>query len=135
MAWFIAGIIAAPILWFIFKYMLSVVVGATAPPEVSGKQLLKQELRKLGVNSTILPEACLDEFVDLSKDVAEWTKDTLHHGHFSTAFVNNLEGTAINIARCLYVTETGSTMDSRQETENNYCYDILLRHGVVQVSS
>ncbi len=124
MAWFITGIIAAPIMWFIFK----VVLGAAAAPEVSGKQLLKQELRKLGVKPFVLPEACLDDFVQSCKHMAEMTKDTLHHGYFSSAFADSIEGTALNIARYLNGMESGAI----EHPEDNYCYQILLRHGVVQ---
>lgn len=93
MGWFIAGVIAAPILWIMFKVFAAVAI----PVEISGRRLLQQELEKLvGTDSSRIPDACLDEFVQCSKEIVE-----LSGGFSRVKFVEDLEGAAGNIAICL----------------------------------
>jgi hypothetical protein len=57
--WIVGGAIAFFVAWWAIKIGLSMAV----PPEVSGKALLKQELKRHGVDVARIPDRALDEIV------------------------------------------------------------------------
>lgn len=67
--WILGGAIALFVAWWAIKIGLSMAV----PPEVSGKALLKQELKRSGVNVARIPDQALDEIVQYCLDVARGT--------------------------------------------------------------
>jgi len=57
--WIIGGAVALFAGWWVLKIILSLSV----PPEVSGRALLKQELKQRGVDVARIPDRAVDEIV------------------------------------------------------------------------
>ena len=61
--WIVLALLAITAIWWIAKVVLAVSV----PISISGRAYLKQTLRKRGVDSELIPDACVDEFVAFSE--------------------------------------------------------------------
>lgn len=57
--WIVGGAIAVFVAWWALKIVLAQAV----PPEVSGRALLKQELKRNGVDISRIPDRAIDEIV------------------------------------------------------------------------
>jgi len=68
--WIVVGIIvAAPVLWFVFRMVL----GLTVPPEILGRAHFEQRLKQLDIPKEKIPNAMRDEIVKRALDNAMGT--------------------------------------------------------------
>ena len=57
--WVVLGLVGFVVAWWVLKIVLSMAV----PPEVSGRALLKQQLKRGGVDVARIPDRAIDEIV------------------------------------------------------------------------
>ena len=115
--WILIGAVVAPIAWFVLK----AVVGLTVPPEVTGKHLLKQELRHCGVDPDKLPEACLRDLTEHAVTTARCISD-IGGEALTYEVVRNIEATALLVL---------NDLRGASEFEGSWTKDILRKHGVL----
>ncbi len=84
--WIVAICFVLVLAWFFVK----VLIGALAPAQTAGRLYLKQELKKAGIDPRYIPDACLDEFVEETKENAELMRLT-GRDYFKTEFVQGLD--------------------------------------------
>lgn len=119
--WLALGVVALAVGWFLLK----AVVGATAPPEHSGRAFLQQQLVHLGVPPHVIPDAAMDDIVatclQTARGVAALAGNKGRYGTWRANFVDSLKGTAVCIASLL-------------KGETTYAvgplYDVMRKHGL-----
>ncbi|MFC2254805.1 hypothetical protein ACETRX_34705 [Labrys portucalensis] len=118
-----AGIIIALVVIWLFKLF----VGAAVPIEAGGRMLLKSDLKKMGVNVAMIPDAALDEIVSYAINQA----DVMHRMGMSempslrAARIKSIEDMA-KIA----IVEIEKNKDGQDPVGS--VGEILLRYGVLK---
>lgn len=116
--WILVLAVGAPIAWHLFK----VFVGAVVPPEVSGRQLLKQELRKYGTDPNKLPEACILELTEHSVRTARAISE-IRGKSLTNEVVDKIEATAMLVS---------DDLKGSRQFEDSYTTHILRKHVVIR---
>lgn len=110
----------------LFKSIFGAAIGAVAPPEVSGKALMKQTAKQYGVDVGRIPENAWDEMTTNCIGQARMLSSFgASKDHFTTELVNAAEGTATLIAEAL-------DPKSRSPLATGWVRDILVKHGVLK---
>lgn len=120
--WTIGILIAAVIAWFLLGLITSIV----APPETTGKLLLKKECQKHGVAIELIPEAAFDEIVAGSIKYAKFSAQfgrNLDERNWRSVLVRSLE----NQAMCVAEVMRGSKDDLYERTRAT-----LVKFGVLR---
>ena len=121
MGWLVCVAVAAvgvPIGWFLLKTL----VGFCSPPHISGKALLKQELKKHGVDPVGLGDACLSEITQTAIGIAQLHK-LAGRQTFIEAFVKCIEDEVVTVVRYL--------QGAKPDFDGDPIYDVLRRHSVL----
>jgi hypothetical protein len=122
--WIIAIIVALPILWFLLKLLVSLMV----PPEKSGRELLKQSIRAYGVDVSRIPDSALNELVErnirTSKTIASFSGDP-NRNNWRANLVRALEAEGSMIAAIM----DGERGNNIKEFD---AWKTLVRHGVIK---
>lgn len=120
--WILALAVGAVIAWF----LLGIVMAILAPPETSGKLLLKKECQKQGVAIELIPDAAFDEMVASSVKFAKFTaqfgRDTGER-NWRSNLVLSLENEAVVVAEVM----GGSRADAFGQTRG-----VLVKFGVIR---
>lgn len=118
-AWVVAGVLLAPVLWFLF----TTVIGVTAPPQLSGRKWLEKRLMGLGVSPAQLGDAFLAELVQHAIECATAMKH-LPGESFNDNMMVVLDDHAFEIAAIV----RGEVVLRRLEGST---YDRMKRHGLI----
>ena len=114
------GVFAA---WFLIK----VGTGFLVPPKKTGRPALKQMLQKLGVETTGIPDECIDEFVRISINMAHADR-AIGKGYFNNSFVDSLNSMAYVIKTWIHGSE--DEIEMYFQGDRNIYRDILERYDV-----
>jgi len=109
----------------ILRSIFGFAVGAAAPPEVSGKALMKQTAKQYGVDIGRIPENAWDEMVKNCISQAKVMSNLPGTESFPTYLVSAVEGTANLIVEAL-------KPDSRSPLAEGWVREILKKHGVLK---
>lgn len=109
--------------WFLIKVGL----GFLIPSEKTGRPTLKQMLQKLDVETTGIPDECIDEFVRISMHKA-YADRAIGKAYFNNSFVDSLNSMAYIIKAWLHGSEDEKEMYF--QGEDNIYRDILERYDI-----
>ncbi|MEJ1119767.1 hypothetical protein V9K92_14935 [Phyllobacterium sp. CCNWLW109] len=122
MFWFIGAVVLVAILWFCLKLLAAVVFS----PEYSGRALLKQSLKKHGVDISRIPDAAINDIVKISINGARGIANYSDHAddkNWRANFVRQIEGQAMIIGTIMNSQPSSSIAGPTKE--------ILARYGVI----
>jgi hypothetical protein len=127
MSWYLWAALAAiciPLLWFALKIGISLAV----PPEKSGREFLKRQLRQQGVDVSRIPDAALIELVERqikgAKAMAAFSR-SVDKRNWRANLVQGLEFQSGVVADILNGRRTGSPLEDD-------AYGILTRYRVIE---
>lgn len=129
--WTIGGILAVFVGWFLIK----IAVAYSLPPEISGKALLKSELKREGIDVNRIPDEALNEIVNYCIEGA-MTISSLssrpEDRNWRSNLVDNIRGQTQLIKHLM---DDMQKFDSRDPIhgaiKNNQIRHILLKHKVI----
>ena len=114
LAWLLAGALLTPLLYLV----VGAAVGWLLPPRVSARLLLLRRMRSLGVNTALLPRACVADLAEMCLNLSAG------------------RGPAAEKAMCLnetidvMATEVAAILTGEARPQSFYIADTLERHGV-----
>lgn len=119
--WILGLAIALPLLWWAVKIILAYII----PAEKSGLAFLKQELKRIGVETNKIPDGVLVEIVTFQMDLAKFMAETnlANQQNWRANLVTQLEADA-GIIRHLME-------GAKPEDWNERVWLILRKYGVL----
>lgn len=121
--WIVLAAVGLFVAWWVLKIVMSLAV----PPEVSGRALLKQELKRRGVDVGRIPDRAIDEMVELSLRTAK-TMARVSAGPDDRNWRANL----VRYLQAHAAVAQGVIMGVPPSFADKQIREILVRNGVVQ---
>lgn len=121
--WFVVGCLAMYVAWALFKVLL----GGLVPIEKSARVLLRQEIKKYGVNTEGIPEKFFDESVSDAIKIARIlnSKSKLKQ---RVEVVKSMEHMALMVST--WKTRPADSVLANRGSQTNFYRSLFERHGI-----